>query len=239
MTGLPPILRCDAMRLTPRETDRLLLFQAAQLARLRRANGLSLTEPEARALIADTICEGARAGGTVADMVALGSSALTEDDVMPGVAEMVPVVMVEALFPDGQKLVCVHDPIAPGKRSSDALPPRWRTGTEPVEVNSGRATLRLRVVSTADRPIQIGSHYHFFEVNPALHFDRQAAYGFRLDIPSATTLRFEPGDSRDVDLVAIGGARIVHGLAGLVDGPLDDPGIRSAAMARLAAFLEG
>lgn len=227
------------MRLTPRETDRLLLFQAAQLARQRRAAGLPLTEPEARALIADRVCEGARAGGTVADMVALASSALTEDDVMPGVAEMIPVVMVEALFPDGQKLVCVHDPIGPGKRPQDVPPPRWRMGTGPIEVNRGRATLRLRVDSMADRPIQVGSHYHFFEVNPALRFDRQAAYGFRLDIPSATTLRFEPGDSRDVDLVAIGGARIVHGLAGLVDGPLDDPDIRSASMARLSAFLEG
>lgn len=227
------------MRLTPRETDRLLLFQAAQLARQRRAAGLPLTEPEARALIADRVCEGARAGGTVADMVALASSALTEDDVMPGVAEMIPVVMVEALFPDGQKLVCVHDPIGPGKQPQDVPPPRWRMGTGPIEVNRGRATLRLRVDSMADRPIQVGSHYHFFEVNPALRFDRQAAYGFRLDIPSATTLRFEPGDSRDVDLVAIGGARIVHGLAGLVDGPLDDPDIRSAAMARLSAFLEG
>ena len=108
-----------------------------------------------------------------------------------------------------------------------------------IELNVGVAREHMTVKNTGDRAIQVGSHYHFFEVNPALHFDRPAAYGFRLDIPSATTLRFEPGDSRDVDLVAIGGARVVHGLAGLVDGPLDDPGIRSAAMARLAAFLEG
>lgn len=233
------------MRLLPREIDRLLLHQAANLARSRREKGLLLSEPEARALIADAICEGARQGGTVADMVAMASALLTDDDLMPGVAERIEVVMVEAFFPDGQKLVCVHDPIGPGKTSNGAhgtpagcVQPRWRLGDEPVVVNQHRPTQRLRVESTADRPIQVGSHYHFFEVNPALRFDRAAAYGFRLDIPSATTLRFEPGDARDVDLVAIGGARVVFGLAGLVNGALDDPGVQRAAMSRLAAFLQ-
>lgn len=228
------------MRLLPREIDRLLLHQAASLARARRERRLLLSEPEARALIADAICEGAREGTTVADMVSLASALLTDDDVMPGVAERVDVVMVEAFFPDGQKLVCVHDPIGPGKDdgSAPAPRPRWRLGDEEIVVNERRATLRLRVESTADRPIQVGSHYHFYEVNPALRFDRAAAYGYRLDIPSATTLRFEPGDTRDVDLVAIGGARRVFGLAGLVDGALDDPGVRAAAAARLAAFLQ-
>ncbi len=226
------------MRLFPREIDRLLLFQSAQLAELRRNKGLLLTEPEARALIANAICEGARQGRSVSDVVELGSTLLTEDDVITGVSERISVIMVEALFCDGQKLVCVHDPIAPGKEGRHAtVPPRWRTQQEPIEVNRDRSTLRLRVSSTADRPIQVGSHYHFFEVNPALHFDRAAAYGFRLDIPSATTLRFEPGDTRDVDLVTIGGARIVHGLAGLVNGSLDDAETRSNAMDRLEKFL--
>ena len=107
-----------------------------------------------------------------------------------------------------------------------------------IELNAGRKTVTLTVANTGDRPIQVGSHYHFFEVNPALRFDRAAAYGFRLDIPSATTLRFEPGDARDVDLVAIGGARIVFGLAGLVNGALDDPAVRRAALSRLAVFLQ-
>ncbi|MDN8051553.1 urease subunit beta [Burkholderia multivorans] len=228
------------MRLFPREVDRLLLHQAAQLARARQGRGLLLSEPEARALIADAICEGAREGGTVSDMVALASALLTEDDVMPGVAERIDVVMVEAFFPDGQKLVCVHEPIGPGKGATPQapVPPRWRLAEGPIVVNQGRPTLRLRVESTADRPIQVGSHYHFFEVNPALKFDRAAAYGFRLDIASGTTLRFEPGDTRDVDLVAIGGARVVYGLAGLVNGALDDPEVRDAAMSRLTAFLQ-
>ena len=228
------------MRLFPREIDRLLLHQAASLAKARKTRGLLLTEPEARALIADAICEGAREGGTVSDMVALASRQLTDDEVMPGVAERIDVVMVEAFFPDGQKLVCVHDPIGPGKHGhlQAASEPRWRLDSAPILVNQGRPTQRLRVESTADRPIQVGSHYHFFEVNPALNFDRAAAYGFRLDIASATTLRFEPGDIRDVDLVAIGGARVVYGLAGLVNGALDDPEVRDAAMSRLTAFLQ-
>lgn len=231
------------MRLFPREIDRLLLHQAASLAQARRKKGLQLTEPEARALIADAICEGARQGGTVAEMVSMASALLNEDDLMAGVAERIDVVMVEAFFPDGQKLVCVRDPIGPAKAKgpSNAAPqvePRWRLVEEPLVVNQNRPTLRLRVESTGDRPIQIGSHYHFFEVNPALRFDRAAAYGMRLDIPAATTLRFEPGDARDVDLVAIGGARRVFGLAGLINGALDDPAVRCAAMTRLVAFIQ-
>jgi urease subunit gamma/beta len=242
------------MRLFPREIDRLLLHQAASLARARRDRGLLLSEPEARALIADAICEGARDGGTVTDMVALASALLTDDDLMPGVTERIDVLMVEAFFPDGQKLVCVHEPIGPGPggrgdgggsgegarnaAAATSVQPRWRPGDGSIVVNANRPTLRLRVDSTGDRPIQVGSHYHFFEVNPALRFDRAAAYGYRLDIPSATTVRFEPGDTREVDLVAIGGARIVFGLAGLVNGPLDDSRVRQAAMDRLARFLQ-
>ncbi|NWD56978.1 urease subunit beta [Pseudomonas veronii] len=228
------------MRLLPREMDRLLLRQAAELARARRDRALLLSEPEARALIADTICEGARDGGTVADMVEMGSRLLTEDDVMPGVGERIDVVMVEGFFPDGQKLVCVHDPIGPGEGSNTPPleQPRWRLGSQRIVVNANRRAVSMRVVSTADRPIQVGSHYHFFEVNPALGFDRATAYGFRLDIPSGTTLRFEPGDTRMVDLIAIGGLREVYGLAGLVNGPLDDPNVRAAAMCNLTQFLQ-
>ena len=115
---------------------------------------------------------------------------------------------------------------------------RLRYEALPLTVNSGRDTTSLRVQSKADRPVQVGSHYHFFEVNPALYFDRTAAYGFRLDIPAGTTLRFEPGDLREVNLVAIGGARIVNGLAGLVNGSLDDPNVYSAAKSRLSDFLQ-
>jgi urease beta subunit len=90
-----------------------------------------------------------------------------------------------------------------------------------IELNAGREATRLRVENAGDRPIQVGSHTHFFEVNRALRFDRAAAYGRRLDLPAGTSLRFEPGEARDVPLVPLAGRRIVRGMNGLVDGPLD------------------
>jgi urease beta subunit len=96
---------------------------------------------------------------------------------------------------------------------------RWTQSGE-IELRAGRARTTLRVANTGDRPIQVGSHAHFFEVNRALAFDRESAYGMCLDIPAGTAIRFEPGVDRPVDLVAIGGQRIVVGLRGLVQGPL-------------------
>jgi urease beta subunit len=104
-----------------------------------------------------------------------------------------------------------------------------------IMLNAGRATTQVEVANTGDRPIQIGSHYHFFEVNRALRFDRAAAYGFRLDIPAGTAVRFEPGEERAVQLVALGGRRIVNGLNGLVQGALDDPKVRARALERARA----
>ncbi|SES02025.1 urease subunit beta [Propionibacterium cyclohexanicum] len=101
------------------------------------------------------------------------------------------------------------------------IPGEYLLADEPIEINAGRPTIELSVLNTGDRPIQVGSHYHFAEVNPALKFDRAAARGFRLDIPAGTATRFEPGDEQTVRLVAIGGTRRVFGLAGRVDGPLD------------------
>lgn len=105
---------------------------------------------------------------------------------------------------------------------------------EPIEINAGRATAMLTVTNTGDRAIQVGSHFHFFEVNRALDFPRPTAYGMRLDIPAGTAVRFEPGDTKDVRLVAIGGSRSVTGLNGLVAGDLDAPGAREQAL-QLAA----
>ncbi len=89
-------------------------------------------------------------------------------------------------------------------------------------LNEGRTTITLEVANTGDRPVQVGSHYHFFETNGALDFDREAAKGFRLDIPAGTAVRFEPGQTREVTLVAYGGARVVHGFNGAVQGALED-----------------
>ncbi len=109
-----------------------------------------------------------------------------------------------------------------------------------VELNAGRETAAVTVANTGDRPVQVGSHFHFFETNKALKFDRERAYGMRLNIPAGTTARFEPGDEREVDLVKIGGRRVVRGLNGLTEGHLDDPEIREAALrrARERGFVE-
>ena len=104
----------------------------------------------------------------------------------------------------------------------------------PIDANVGRRTARVTVAHRGDRPVQVGSHFHFFEANAALDFDRADAYGMRLNIPAGTAVRFEPGDEKDVDLVAFAGTRIMHGHRGLVCGALDDDAIRTAALERVA-----
>jgi len=205
------------MELSPREKDKLLLFTAALVAERRKARGLKLNYPEAVAFISAAILEGARDGRTVAELMSEGTRILGVDDVMEGVAELITEVQVEATFPDGTKLVTVHQPIPVGNPlgigAVTTLP-----GT--IELNAGRATVKLEVANSGDRPIQVGSHYHFFEVNPALKFDRQSARGFRLDVPAGTAVRFEPGQTRTVDLVAYDGERVVQGFRGEIMGKL-------------------
>ena len=204
------------MHLTPKEEDRLLLFLAAELARRHRDKGLRLSYPEARALIADEVVEAARAGASVAEAAHIGGHLLTEDDLLPGVADLVGTVQVEGFFDDGQKLVTIHDPIRPGSNSdpteAHATPGEILVADGEIELNSGRETTTLTVVNTGDRPIQVGSHFHFFEVNRALSFDRREAYGMHLDIASGTAVRFEPGEERDVRLTDFGGTRELYGL---------------------------
>jgi urease subunit gamma/beta len=205
------------MDLLPREKDKLLLFTAGLLAERRKARGLKLNYPEAVAYISTAILEGARDGRSVSDLMTYGTQLLAADDVMEGVAEMIPEVQVEATFPDGTKLVTVHQPIQP----SQVVPGEVTTVPGEIALNEDRATLTLEVANTGDRPIQVGSHYHFFETNPALRFDRPKARGFRLNIPAGTAVRFEPGQTRTVELCAFAGDRVVQGFRGEVMGPLD------------------
>jgi urease beta subunit len=117
------------------------------------------------------------------------------------------------------------------------IPGEYVLATDPIEINAGRPTRRLEVANAGDRPVQVGSHFHFLEVNRCLVFDRTAAYGMRLNIASGTAVRFEPGDTREVELVAIGGSREVIGLNGLVDGALDVEAVRDAARTTLERFV--
>ncbi|MFD5140528.1 urease subunit gamma [Streptomyces sp. NPDC058378] len=219
------------MRLTPTERDRLLLFGAAELARARRARGLRLNVPEATALIADTVCEAARDGRRLAEAIEAARAVLGPDDVLPGVADVVTEVQVEAVFDDGSRLAVVSDPLAGGGLGDDApgalLPGPATPDPEPA--------VRLTVRNTATVPVSVTSHFHFFEANPRLDFDRAAAYGMRLGVPAGSSVRFGPGETADAALVPLGGDRIAIGFAGLVDGPLDAPGAKEDALRRAAA----
>jgi urease subunit gamma/beta len=206
------------MDLSPREKDKLLIFVAGYLAERRKARGVKLNYPEAVAYISAAVLEAARDGKSVAELMSYGKELLSTEDVMPGVAELVPEVQVEATFPDGTKLVTVHQPIR-GPESSE-VPGAIVTLDGDIELNVGRQTLTVIVSNTGDRPIQVGSHYHFYETNEALSFDREPTRGFRLNIAAGTAVRFEPGQEREVELVEYGGGREVYGFNGKVMGAL-------------------
>ncbi len=206
------------MNLTPREKDKLLVAMAAMVARRRLERGVKLNHPEAVALITDFVVEGARDGRTVADLMEAGAHVVRADQVMDGIASMIHDVQVEATFPDGTKLVTVHNPIRGA--AGPLVPGEVTTLDGDIALNEGRDTVVLTVSNTGDRPIQVGSHYHFFETNPALAFDRAAARGMRLDIAAGTAVRFEPGQTREVRLVALGGKREVYGFRQDVMGKL-------------------
>ena len=207
------------MRLSPHEQERLLVSYAADVARRRQARGLKLNHPEAVALVTEHVLEGARDGRSVAELMTSGREVLTRDDVLDGIAEMLHDVQVEATFPDGTKLVTVHNPIDPGPGSA-RVPGEVIAEDGDIELNEGAPRVTLEVANTGDRPVQVGSHYHFFETNEALSFDRDKARGMRLDIAAGTAVRFEPGQRREVTLVPYGGLRRVYGFQQKIMGAL-------------------
>ena len=244
------------MHLSPREIDKLTLHAAGFLAQKRLARGVRLNHPEAVALIATQLLEFIRDGRSVAELMDVGRKLLGRNQVMPGVPEMIYDVQVEGTFPDGSKLVTVHHPIASENGDlalalhgsflplplSAAFKPQ-PTEPEPgayeiqpgdVELNAGREIATLAVTNLGDRPIQVGSHFHFFEVNSALHFDRAASRGFRLNIPAGTAVRFEPGETKTVKLVEIAGDKVIRGGNNLASGSVTAAG-KAAALERVKA----
>lgn len=244
------------MHLSPREIDKLNLHQAGFLAQKRLARGLRLNHPEAIALLATQLLELIRDGHGVAELMDLGRHMLGRRQVLAGVPEMVDEVQVEGTFPDGTKLVTVHHPIASadgdlamalhgsflpvpelerfGDTSEDLIPGAVDAAQGDIELNPGRPAISIRVTNTADRPIQVGSHYHFIETNPYLRFDRRQAYGFRLDIPAGMAVRFEPGESRTVQLVPIAGNQVIRGGNGIGTGRVSPEGL-ARSMERVLA----
>jgi urease subunit gamma/beta len=244
------------MHLSPRELDKLTLHQAGSLAQKRLARGLRLNHPEAVALIATVLLEFIRDGKSVAELMNVGRQLLGRNQVMSRVAEMIYDVQVEGTFPDGSKLVTVHHPIASEngnlalalhgsflpvpdvsafKPVADEPVPGSTEITEgEIELNVGRATAEIRVTNLGDRPIQVGSHYHFIETNAALQFDRGASYGKRLDIPAGTAVRFEPGETKTVKLVEIAGKKVIRGGNNLASGKVS-VAAKKAALKRVKA----
>ncbi|KAI1198148.1 hypothetical protein F5X97DRAFT_300061 [Nemania serpens] len=251
------------MHLVPKELDKLVISQLGLLAQRRLARGVKLNHTEATALIANNLQELIRDGQhTVADLMAMGSTMLGRRHVRPSVVSTLHEIQVEGTFPTGTYLVTVHNPIATEDGdlaralygsflpipSADAFPPSpasaYDTEKAPgavvvvkdrrVTLNEGRRRVRLSVTSRGDRPIQVGSHYHFVETNPQLAFDRALAYGCRLDIPAGTSVRFEPGDTKTVTLVEIAGRRAIRGGNNLASGTVD-PGRVGDIVAKLQA----
>lgn len=214
----------------------MLIATAAHVARARRDRGLRLNVPETVAVVAETAIEAARDGLRLADAVARASAVLGPEDVLPGVADVVTEVRVEAVFDDGTRLVVVPDPVGGGHDDEDG-PGAILVAPRPTDAASSRTdVVDVTVLNTATVPISVTSHWHFFEANPRLRFDRGLAYGRHLDLPAGSTVRFNPGQQTEVRLVPIGGARVIIGFAGLVDGPLDDPAVQVEALRRAAEF---
>jgi urease subunit gamma/beta len=232
------------MHLSPKDLDKLVLHQAGFVAQKRYARGLRLNYPEAVALLATQLLEFIRDGESVAVLMDKGKQVLGLQDVLEGVAALLPEVQVEGTFPDGTKLVTVHEPICRETGSAELalygsgltrrtataspdtlineVPGEYLLADGDLTLNEGRETVEIEVTNLGDRPVQVGSHYPFFETNARLEFDRAAAYGYRLNIPAGTAVRFEPGERKRVTLVALGGERVVYGGNGWIDGALGE-----------------
>ena len=223
------------MFLTNREQEKLMIYTASKLALERKERGLKLNFPEAVSIISSFILEGARDGKSVSELMVSATKVLKAEDVMPGVASMMHMVQTEATFDDGTKLVTVHNPIPASP--SDIIPGEYFIDEGEIELNIDNNSISIEIENIGDRPIQVGSHYHFFETNAFLDFDRQKAYGKRLNIPSGTSVRFEPGSKKEVELVDYTGQRYIAGFNGLVNGYLDVEETKIKAMENLERFL--
>ncbi|KAK7359401.1 hypothetical protein VNO77_01359 [Canavalia gladiata] len=240
------------MKLSPREVEKISLHNAGFLAQKRLARGVRLNYSESVALIASQILEHARDGEkTVAQLMSIGKHLLGRRQVLPAVPHLLNIIQVEATLRNGTKLVTVHDPIAnengdleealygsflpvpsldkfAESKEEHKIPGEIICADGRLTLNPGRKAVFLKVVNHGDRPIQVGSHYHFIEVNPYLTFDRRKAYGMRLNIAAGDSVRFEPGDHKTVNLVSIGGNKIIRGGNAIADGPVNEANCKAA-----------
>jgi urease subunit gamma/beta len=187
------------MNLQPSEEARLLVFQAAELARRHRERGLKLSGPEATAIAADEMHLAARAGGSFDDVVAAGKTSVAPEDLLDGVAELISEIRVEVLMEDGTRLVVLRGLGADGQQEQNSI----ELAEGGITINAGMESLELDVSNDSDHVVRVSSHFPFDRVNPRLSFDRAAAEGTRLDIPAGDTVRFAPGEHKRVRLVRL------------------------------------
>jgi urease subunit gamma/beta len=188
------------MYLSPTEEDRLRIFAAAELARRTRSDGVKLNAPEATALICDEMHRAARAGGSLEVVLAAGRAAVAQGDVIDGVPALVQEIRIEVLLEDGMRLLVLRDPLG---QDAASPPGEIRVLPSDIQLSQGRMRRRIRVTSRSSKPIRVSSHYPFWRVNSRLEFDRSAAEGYRLDMPAGASIRWAPGESKEVDLVAL------------------------------------
>lgn len=187
------------MQLNPTEEDRLRLFTAAQLARETLARGLALNAPEAVALVCDEMHLAGRAGSSYAEVIAAAEGLASRTPVMEGVADIVPEIRVEILLEEGTRLIVLREPFGPAQPNG---PGSHELADDDVALLPGRPRKSISVTNTGDRPVRVSSHFPFWQVNPSLSFDRDEAAGFRLDLPAGDSIRWAPGETREVGLVA-------------------------------------
>lgn len=231
------------MKLSPKEIEKLMLHNAGFVAQKRYARGIKLNYPESVALIATQLLEFIREGESVKNLMEKGREILGFDDVMDGVPALLDTVQVEGTFPDGTKLVTVHQPINRSAiengyalygsgltrthtekvihNSTTASPGESFVTAGEIELNAKRPTMEITVYNAGNRSVQVGSHYPFIETNKVLQFDRLATLGYRLDIPSGTAIRFKPNETKTVQLVEIGGEKKVFGANALINGAIE------------------
>ena len=188
------------MKLTAWEEERLLIFTTAEIGRRHRARGLLLNAPEATAIICDAMLEAARAGVSYDEVEAVGRDAVAPDEVLPGVAALVPEVILEVLMDDGTRLVVLHEPLGP---AAEGAPGAVRQAGAANRRGEGDR-IELEVTNRSRRVVRVSSHYPFDRVNARLEFDRARASGRRLDIDAGSTERWAPGETRTVRLVKVG-----------------------------------
>lgn len=231
------------MKLSPKEIEKLMLHNAGFVAQKRYARGIKLNYPESVALIATQLLEFIREGESVKNLMEKGREILGFDDVMDGVPALLDTVQVEGTFPDGTKLVTVHQPINRSaidngfalygsgltrtdtekviNNSTTASPGESFVTAGEIELNAKKSTVEISVYNAGNRSVQVGSHYPFIETNKVLKFDRLATLGYRLDIPSGTAIRFKPDETKTVQLVEIGGEKKVFGANALINGSIE------------------